>query len=196
MAIGVVAAVRTAAVSTMSLKVSSKPEWLSLPGRYGVAIAAVLLATLISLLVRPLTHASASPLFVGAVILSAWLGGMAPGLLATVLALVGLDFVMSPTHHSFAVNEDVLARLSVFLLVALFISALDTVRRRAEAERPTVLERERIARAEADAANQAKDEFVTMVAHELRTPLTAVSSWTAALRAGKLAADQRMEIKD
>ena len=44
-----------------------------------------------------------------------------------------------------------------------------------------LLERERAARAEAEDANRAKDEFVTMVAHELRTPLTAILGWSAAM---------------
>jgi PAS domain S-box-containing protein len=38
----------------------------------------------------------------------------------------------------------------------------------------SALERERAARAEADAANQAKDRFLAVLSHELRTPLTPV----------------------
>ena len=41
--------------------------------------------------------------------------------------------------------------------------------------------REQAARAEAEAANRAKDEFLSMVSHELRTPLTAILLWAELL---------------
>lgn len=44
-------------------------------------------------------------------------------------------------------------------------------RKRFEREREELHERERSARAEAEAANQAKDEFLAMLAHELRNPV-------------------------
>ena len=55
-------------------------------------------------------------------------------------------------------------------------------RRRAEDERSKMLAREQKARAEAEAANHAKDEFLATVSHELRTPLTSILGWTRLLR--------------
>jgi signal transduction histidine kinase/ActR/RegA family two-component response regulator len=49
-------------------------------------------------------------------------------------------------------------------------------------ERAAVLEREQVARANAESANRAKDEFLAMVSHELRTPLNAMLGWTKILR--------------
>ena len=57
-----------------------------------------------------------------------------------------------------------------------------TERLRAEAERESLLLRERIARADAEAANQAKTHFLAVVTHELKTPLHAITGYTELLR--------------
>ncbi len=55
--------------------------------------------------------------------------------------------------------------------------ALDRARLYEQAER---------ARAEAEAANKLKDEFVSTVSHELRTPLNAILGWASMLRMGSV----------
>ncbi len=50
--------------------------------------------------------------------------------------------------------------------------------------RDELLVREQVARAEAESANRAKDEFLATVSHELRTPLNAMLGWAHMLRKG------------
>ncbi|HWP17990.1 MAG TPA: PAS domain S-box protein [Burkholderiaceae bacterium] len=57
-----------------------------------------------------------------------------------------------------------------------------TERKQREIEREELLDRERSARAEAEALASAKDEFLAVVSHELRSPLNAIRGWAHVLR--------------
>ncbi|MFB2768085.1 ATP-binding protein [Pelatocladus sp. BLCC-F211] len=65
-----------------------------------------------------------------------------------------------------------------------------TERKQAEEEREQLLLREQAARAEAEAANRSKDDFLAIVSHELRTPMTAILGWVGMLQTGRLDEDR------
>ena len=62
--------------------------------------------------------------------------------------------------------------------------AAEEAARAGDLERGELLARERKARREAEAASQARDEFLAVVSHELRTPLNTLRLWAGVLRNG------------
>jgi len=102
---------------------------------YGVAVVVVGLALPVAQALWPLTRPTVSPVFLAAVMVAAWVGGLRGGLLATALASLVMDyFFLEPVYalFSFTRPADVL-RLGVFVLVAVLISLLNAARRRTEA---------------------------------------------------------------
>ena len=58
-------------------------------------------------------------------------------------------------------------------------------RKRTESERDRLLQLEKLARAEAEAANRIKDEFLAVLSHELRSPLNPILGWAKLLQSRK-----------
>jgi PAS domain S-box-containing protein len=65
-----------------------------------------------------------------------------------------------------------------------------TQRKKIEEELERLLRQEKAARADAEAANRMKDEFLATISHELRTPLTSILGWARMLIQGGLTAPQ------
>jgi PAS domain S-box-containing protein len=65
-----------------------------------------------------------------------------------------------------------------------------TQRRQAERERERLLQQEKAAREEAEAASRMRDEFLATISHELRTPLTTILGWARMLSDGTLSQNQ------
>jgi PAS domain S-box-containing protein len=59
-------------------------------------------------------------------------------------------------------------------------------RKRIEAEREQILQREQAAREAAETANRIKDEFLAVLSHELRSPLNPILGWSRLLQDRKL----------
>lgn len=166
-----------------------KPSFLeSTVGRYVVAAAAVGLAFSARLAVKPLIG-DASPflLFTPAVMVAAWFAGLGPGVFATAAAaLLGSHFFLRTIGESGVERWD---RVGMFLLVGGLITSLTTVVKANRRRLDDSLWREHKARAEAEAANQSKDDFLSLVSHELQTPVSVVVGWAAAIRKRQLRGD-------
>jgi len=112
---------------------------------YAVAIAAVAVALGLTLLVRPLAELSPFALLFAAVMVSAWYGGLRPGLLASALATLASAAVLLPPTDAFRLGGAGLVQLTVFVAVSLLIASLTTARGEAEQERAQLRLREQAA---------------------------------------------------
>jgi PAS domain S-box-containing protein len=97
---------------------------------YGGAIALVGLAALVSTLLYPLIEPNPFLLFFAAIAVSAWYGGLGPGLLAILLGLIVSSFIFMRPLASGLFDAAVLVRLSGFVLVGALITLLSESRRK------------------------------------------------------------------
>jgi len=149
--------------------------------QYFVAIAATAAAfTARFLLKSALGNVAPLIMFTISVVVSAWYGGLGPGLLSTALSLILGDYFFIAESAAERIEE------ALFLGIGTSISILSQARLSAEAKRQQLLASEQDARRAAEDANRLKDEFLSTVSHELRTPLTAINGWALMLRAGRL----------
>jgi C4-dicarboxylate-specific signal transduction histidine kinase len=98
---------------------------------YGIAVLSVAAALIISQ--WPPLHLEAAPvsLFLCAVILSAWFGGVGPGLLATALSGLAFYYYFLPPIHSWDAKPGEIPRLVIFMVSALFVGSLSVAQRSA-----------------------------------------------------------------
>ena len=99
--------------------------------RYGVPALSVAAALIISR--WPALHLQESPvsLFLCAVILSAWFGGVWPGLLATALSGLAFYYCFLPPIYSLDAKPEEIPRLGIFMVSALFVGSLTVAQRSA-----------------------------------------------------------------
>ena len=165
--------------------------------RYFVAITATAVVFTIRFLLGS-TLGDVAPLvmFTLSVVVSAWYGGLGPGLLATSLgALLGDYFFIEPIYSFYLKAFSEKVELGFFFGIGIAISILSQARLSLLAKGQQLLSSEQDARRAAEdarrmaeEANNLKDEFLATVSHELRTPLTAIIGWAQMLCAGRLSA--------
>ena len=98
---------------------------------YGVAILLVTAAVIISR--WPALHLETAPasLFLCVVMISAWLGGFGPGLLAIVLSCLAFNYYFLPPLYSFAVDSENIPRFVIFNVSGVIAGSLSAAQRRA-----------------------------------------------------------------
>jgi len=122
------------------LPATERPRRLPVAVRYGLAVVSVTVAG--ALTTGPLGHllfpepperfVHGVTFLYAAAVLTAWLGGRAPGLLAALLAAVVVDYFITPPLYSITLDFDFLLRIAVFALSALLVGWLSVRRRRME----------------------------------------------------------------
>ena len=129
--------------------------------RYGVAVVAVVGALLLKLMLEPLIVQETPFLLVfAAVMVSAWYGGLGPGLLATILAGLATDYFFLPPVNNFSGLSVESIPLALYMLEGLVINgvvvALRHARQRAEAST-------REARSRQERLRQSEERFRLLV---------------------------------
>ena len=107
--------------------------WPKPPGIWGHGIAVLSVAAALIISRLPAVHLQDAPvsLFLCAVILSAWFGGVGPGLLATALSTLAFNYYFLPPIHSLGPKPEEIPRLVIFTVSALFVGSLSAAQRSA-----------------------------------------------------------------
>jgi signal transduction histidine kinase len=133
-----------------------------------VAVLAVAVALALALPLGRINQIPSS-LFLAAVMVSSWFGGLGPGLLATILSAVAIDCLWIAAERPSAGTElPSTVRLGLFVGVAALISWLNDIWKRRETD-----QRRR---------DRRQEESMAVLAHELRNPLTPIMYSVHALR--------------
>jgi two-component system, NtrC family, sensor kinase len=97
---------------------------------YGVAVLSFGASWLLTDILWPLIDPASTPIFFAAVMVSAFYGGLGPGLLTTALSTWAIDYFFSPPFRAIEINTGNLVRGMVFVLVAALISWLNAARKK------------------------------------------------------------------
>ena len=162
--------------------------------RYVLAIVAVGAAMVITTSLQRYTDIT--PLFYAAIVVSAWFGGMGPGLLAVVLSELAIDYYFIDPLYSLGLGAKHISFLVVFGILAMLTSWMSAKRRHAEIALKQardelelrVEERtEALQKAQTELTHVTRvmtlGELTASIAHEVNQPLAAiVTNGNATLR--------------
>jgi len=99
--------------------------------RYGVAVSCVTATVILALWLRPMVLAAAQLLLL-AVLITGWVSGLRPALVAWVLATLAFAYYVTPPFDSLKSEMAQVPRLMIFTLVAALLATMSAARRRAE----------------------------------------------------------------
>jgi C4-dicarboxylate-specific signal transduction histidine kinase len=162
--------------------------------RYVLAVVAVGAALVITRSLEP--YIDITPLFYAAIVVSAWFGGMGPGLLAVILSELAIDYYFVQPIYSLGLGAKHISFLVVFGFLAMLTSWMSAKRRHAElALKQSRDELELRVEERTEALQKAQTELTHVtrvmtlgeltasIAHEVNQPLAAiVTNGNATLR--------------
>lgn len=164
--------------------------------RYGVAFLFTVAATWLRQVMGPLvgdgvpfgTH-------LVAVLLTAWLVGTGPAIVALLLGIVAAAHFIVPPANSLipARYSDIMSLMIYGVVGAVAVSLFERTRRQHDLTRRQ-LQRIEALSAELQSADRRKDEFLALLSHELRNPLAPIRSGVTLLQDVRLEESRRGEV--
>ncbi|MCY7286209.1 MAG: DUF4118 domain-containing protein, partial [Cyanobacteria bacterium CAN_BIN43] len=107
---------------------------------YSVTLLSVALALGITLMLGSLLASTPLQLFFLAVMVSAWLGGLRQGVLATVLSTLAVSYFFTKSHSLDVTSLESVIRMGTFVVVAVIISWLNQSRKDAQQKAEATLQ--------------------------------------------------------
>jgi signal transduction histidine kinase len=158
--------------------------------RYGLAAASFAIALGLALLAERYGFRDVEvPLFLFAITVSVWYGGIGPAILAVVVSSLAFDYFFTEPRYSFYVRSSELPYYAVFILFALLLTWFSAVRRRVEQQllqsRDELqnLNQELAKRStDLESINKELEAFAYSISHDLRAPLRHMAGYTELLQ--------------
>ena len=150
---------------------------------YGLAVFGVALGLGIALVFqRFLVRDAEVPLFLFAVAITAWYGGVGAAALAWLLSCFAFDYFFVEPLYSLEIAPRELPYFTVFAVFAALVTWFSTVRRRIERELVEARDHLEKRGAELEASNKELEAFAYSVSHDLRAPLRHMAGFSELLQ--------------
>src|SRR5262249_5858328 len=111
-----------------SMATSHRPALLAYP--FAVAVTGIAFG--LTWVLWSALHDDPLLLFFGAVVITAWYGGLGPSLVTTVLSVLLTDYYFIEPLYALSLRLHDLAELLIFVVLALMVNSIMTARRHAE----------------------------------------------------------------